>query len=79
MRFLVGVGKRFFGDFPRGRIFHGEGFPMGELSGGILHFILGVFSTTHIRNSFYLSYFLFTDSVLHVEMLRVIIRCKFSP
>ena len=31
---------------------------------------MGGLTGIHIRNSFYLSYFLFGDSILHVEMFR---------
>ena len=43
------------------------------------NFKLGQFARILIRNSFYMSCFLFTDLVLHVEMLRIIVRRKFSP
>ena len=52
-----------------------------EISKGKLsrrNFTLGGFDEIPIRNSFYLYYFLFADSILHVEMLMVIVWGKFS-
>jgi len=52
-------------------------FPGGELVRG--NYALGDFAIVFIRNSFYISYFLFAASILHMELLRVIVVGKFSP
>ena len=39
---------------------------------------MGEFARIPIRNSFYLSHFLFIDSILRVEMLKVIVQGKLS-
>ena len=46
-----------------GRFFHGEGSFRGS-------FTVGEFAITLIQNSFYMPCFLFSVSILHVEMLR---------
>ena len=71
--FRAGVRTNFLmGDFP-----HGRKFPRGELFRG--SFTLEDFARVPIRNSFYLSYILFAKSILHLEMLMIIVRNKFSP
>jgi hypothetical protein len=59
-----------------GKYSMGRGFPGGlNFSWEILHW--GTFGNSTAK-FFYLSYSLFADSILHVEMLKVIVRCKFS-
>ena len=66
-----GGGECFDWGSAMGTIFHG-GVPRGELFRG--EFTLGEF---RMRNSFYLSYFLFANSVLRIEVLRIIFRSNF--
>jgi hypothetical protein len=69
--------------FRRGGNFPLGGFSVGrEVSGGLNfreNFTLGKFTRIPLQNSFCVSFFLFVDSFLHVWMLMVIVRDKFSP
>ena len=42
----------------------------GECNHSRRNFTLGIFDRISIRNSFYMSYLLFADSIFHVKMLR---------
>ena len=70
------------GEFSAGGIFYGDNFPWGgkfpggELSKG--NFTRGIGQDSYSK-FFYLSYFLFTDSILHVKILRGIVRGKYLP
>jgi hypothetical protein len=66
-----------FGENFLGNFLLGGKFLDSELFGG--NFTLEKFSRFPTQNSFYLSYFLFANSISHVETLRVIVRGKFSP
>ena len=58
-----------------------QGFPEGEFQGGKIFkgtFAHGGFARIPIRNYFSLSYFLCAGSILHVEMLAVIVQGKLS-
>ena len=76
--FVIGKCTTFYGgdfcceDFPwRGK------YPGDKLSRR--YFTLKKFAKILIRNYFYLSYLLFADPILHVEMLRGIARGKLLP
>ena len=70
------IGRFFYwGDFARGEFSWRGNFPGGELSRR--KFMLEEFAKIPLRN--FMSCFLFTNSILHVEMLRVIFQGKFSP
>ena len=43
------------------------------------NFTLGELATISVHHSFYLFYFFFADSVLHVEMLRGIVQGEYLP
>jgi len=68
--------------------FSGDGFSTGEFLVGMEtsegelfreNFRLGEFARIHVQDSFYLSYFLIGNSILHVEMLwDIVIREKLS-
>ena len=76
--FWGGGGANFFsGGFSEGRIFHGKGEFQGmDFLGEILH--RGTSMSGFPYEMFLVSCFLFADSILRVEMLRAIVRNKFS-
>jgi hypothetical protein len=65
------------GFFPQRNFPLGGKFPGGEIARG--NYTLGEFARIPKQNSFYMSCFLFFVSISRVELLRVIVRGKFSP
>ena len=67
------MGDFLAGDFPREELFARREVSRDELSKKTIHE-----ASLLIRNSIYLTYALFTNSILYLEIFRVIAQVKFS-
>jgi len=76
--FLGGGEQIFCCLFSTGEFFMGREVSRGvNLSGVHSNYALGEFGGIPIQNAFYMSYILFSVSILRVGLLRVIVRGKF--